>query len=254
MPMLKDKIALVTGGSRGIGAAIAKRLASEGAAVSITYSLSHEDAKAVVEAIEAEGGRAIAIQADSADLEAVKASVATTIRTFGGLDVLVNNAAIFRAGTIFDVPLQEFDEMLAVNVKAVFVATQEAVRHMGRGGRIINIGSVSSDYMPVSGSSVYALTKGAVASLTRALARDLGPRGITVNNVQPGRIDTDMFRNVQSDLTAVNGADVEKVRAAIAMRRFGTSDEVAGLVAYLAGPEAGYVTGASLKIDGGTTA
>ena len=254
MTTLKDKVALVTGGSRGIGAAIAKRLAREGAAVSITYSVSHEDAKAVVHTIETEGGRGLAIQADNADFDSVKASVAATVKAFGRLDVLVNNAATFHGATIFDFAIEEFDTMIAVNVKAVFVAIQEAVRHMGTGGRIINIGSVSSDYMPVSGGAVYAMTKGAVASLTRGLARDLGPRGITINNVQPARIDTDLLRNAQSSLTATNGAGIEKIRSMIAVQRYGMSDEVAGLVAYLASPEAGYVTGASLKIDGGTSA
>jgi 3-oxoacyl-[acyl-carrier protein] reductase len=254
MTALKDKVALVTGGSRGIGAAVAKRLAQEGAAVAITYSVSRQSAEAVVRGIEAEGGRALAIQADSADIDAVKAAVAETVKTFGRLDVLVNNAAIVRPGTIFDYSLDDLDEMIAVNIKSLFVATQEAVRHMGEGGRVINIGSVSSDHMPVAGSAVYAMTKGAVASLTRGLARDLGPRGITINNVQPGRIDTDLFREVQVSIASVNGQRANTVRDAIAVQRVGTSDEVAGMVAYLASQEAAYVTGASLKIDGGTTA
>jgi 3-oxoacyl-[acyl-carrier protein] reductase len=254
MTALKDKVALVTGGSRGIGAAVAKRLAQEGAAVVITYSVSRQSAEAVVRAIVDEGGRALAIQADSADIDAVKAAVAETVKIFGRLDVLVNNAAIVRPGTISDYSLDDLDEMIAVNIKSLFVATQEAVRHMGEGGRIINIGSVSSDHMPIAGGAVYAMTKGAVASLTRGLARDLGPRGITINNVQPGRIDTDLFRDAQSSMAPTNGARINAVRDAIAVQRLGTSDEVAGLVAYLASTEAAYVTGASLKIDGGTTA
>ena len=201
--------------------------------------------------IEAEGGCALAIKADSAEINAVKGAVDQTVKTFGRLDVLVNNAAIMRPGTIFDYSSDDLDEMITVNIKSVFIVIQEAVRHMTEGGRIINIGSVSSDYMPIAGGAVYSMTKGAVASLTRGLARDLGPRGITVNNIQPGRIDTELFRDV---LASVNGERANTVRSAIAVQRFGTSDEVAGLVAYLASKEAGYVTGASLKIDGGTTA
>jgi 3-oxoacyl-[acyl-carrier protein] reductase len=252
MERLKDKVALVTGGSRGIGAAVAKRLAREGAAVAITYAASGNRADAVVAAIEADRGRAMAIQADSADVDAVKAAVAATVKQFGRLNVLVNNAGIGRLGSFADYSLEDLDRMIAVNVKGLFVATQEAVRHMREGGRVINIGSISSEFMPVAGGSVYAMTKGAVAGLTHGLARDLGPRGITVNNVQPGRVDTEMLglaRQSQGDDRAS-----DKMRQMIAVRRYGTCDEVAGLVAYLASPEAAYVTGASLKIDGGTSA
>jgi 3-oxoacyl-[acyl-carrier protein] reductase len=252
--ILTNKVALVTGGSRGIGAAIAKRLAHEGAAVAITYSATGERAAAVVAAIEAEGGKALAIRADSGDVEAVKAAVAETVKAFGRLDVLVNNAAIARVGMIFDYSLEDLDEMIAVNIKGLFVATQEALRHMREGGRIINIGSVSSDYMPLAGSAVYSLTKGAVASLTRGLARDLGPRGITINNVQPGRIETDLLRQTVHRVIPGKGSLADKLVDAIAVKRFGLAEEVAGMVAYLAGPEAAYVTGANLKIDGGTSA
>ena len=243
---LKDKVALVTGGSRGIGAAIAKRLAHEGAAVSITYSVSKESADAVADAIRADGARSLAIQADNADVRAVKAAIAETVETFGRLDVLVNNAGILRFGAISNYPLEELDRMIAVNIKGLFVAIQEAIRHMREGGRIINVGSISSDFVPFNGASVYAMTKGAVASLTRGLARELGPCGITVNNVQPGRIDTAMNPS--------DGPLADQFLKLLAVQRYGTCHEVASLVAYLASPEAAFVTGASLKIDGGTSA
>lgn len=253
MAVLNDKVALITGGSRGIGAAIAKRFGREGAAVAITHSASLEAAKDVVRAIEADGGKALAIHADSGNVDHVKTAVAETVKAFGRLDILVNNAAISRFGTIDDYLLDDFEDMIAVNVRGLFVATQEAVRHMGQGGRIINIGSISSDFMPVVGASVYAMTKGAVASLTRGLARDLGPRGITINNVQPGRVDTELLRDARSRTSASDGS-VDRMREMIAVQRYGADNEVAGLVAYLASPEAAYVTGASLKIDGGTSA
>jgi 3-oxoacyl-[acyl-carrier protein] reductase len=246
MRILNSKVAVVTGGARGIGASIAKRLSEEGAAVAITYSKSKESAAALVKAIETDAGRALAIHADSADVHDVRAAIAKTVETFGRLDILVNNAAISRPGPISDYSLDALDEMIAVNIRGLFVATQEAVRHMGEGGRIINIGSVSSDYMPIPGHAVYAMTKGAVASLTRGLARELGPRGITINNVQPGRIDTDLVR-------AALGAGIDRVRETIPLRRFGRTNEVASFVAYLASPEAAFVTGANLKVDGGVS-
>jgi 3-oxoacyl-[acyl-carrier protein] reductase len=245
MTALSGKVALVTGGARGIGAAIAKRLSDEGAAVAITYVASREAADALVSAINRDGGRALAIRADSAVVDDVKIAVADTVKAFGRLDILVNNAGIGRLVPIETFALSDLDEMIAVNIRGLFVATQEAVRHMVEGGRVINIGSVSSDYVPIAGLAVYAMTKGAVASLTRGLARELGPRGITVNNVQPGRIDTDTLRST--------GLSVEQLTRTTALQRLGTSDEIAGLVAYLAGPEAAFMTGANLKVDGGTS-
>jgi 3-oxoacyl-[acyl-carrier protein] reductase len=243
---LNNKVALVTGGARGIGASIAKRLSEDGAAVAITYATSREPAETLVQGIKEHGGIALAIQADSGDVVRVKSAIAETVKAFGRLDILVNNAGIVRPGMIWDYSLDDLDEMIAVNIKGLFVATQEAVRHMTEGGRIINIGSVSSDYMPFTGQAVYAMTKGAVASLTRGLARDLGPRGITINNVQPGRIDTESLR-------AVLGPKAEQVRQTIALGRFGSADEVAGLVAYLVSPDGAFVTGANLKVDGGVS-
>lgn len=180
---LTGKVALVTGGSRGLGAVIAKRLARDGAAVALTYASSPQKAHEVVRAIESAGGRALAVRADSADVEAVKNAVAETVKAFGRLDILVNNAGVASIAPIEEFKMEDFDRLIAVNVKGIFVAIQEALRHMGEGGRIINIGSINSDLVPFTGGSVYALTKGAVAGFTRGLARDLGPGGITVNNV-----------------------------------------------------------------------
>jgi 3-oxoacyl-[acyl-carrier protein] reductase len=246
MADLKNKVALVTGASRGIGAAIARRLAQDGAAVAITYSANPGKAAAVVDAIAKDGGRALSIQADSGDPAAVKHAVQKTVEEFGRIDILVNNAGITYLAPIGEFPEEEFERMLNVNVRGAFIATQEAVRHMGEGGRIIMIGSINSDYVPFSGGSVYALTKAALAGFTRGLARDLGPRGITVNNIQPGPVDTDM--------NPADGPFAQTVRGSIAVRRYGRGDEIAALVSHLAGPEGAYITGAQLKIDGGSTA
>jgi 3-oxoacyl-[acyl-carrier protein] reductase len=243
---LTGKVALVTGGSRGIGAAIAKRLARDGAAVVITYATAQQKADEVVRAIEAAGGRALAIRADSADAGEVIHAVGETMRTFGRIDVLVNNAGIAVVAPLDLFSLADFDRMVAVNVRGVFAAVQEASRHMGEGGRIITIGSVNADRMPFAGGSVYAMTKAAVAGLTRGLARDLGPRGITVNNVQPGPVDTDM--------NPADGPFAGAMKGWMALARYGQGDEIAGMVAYLASPDAGFVTGASLTIDGGFAA
>ncbi len=243
---LSGKVALVTGGSRGIGAAIVKRLVRDGASVAFTYFGSAEQAEALAASLSASGGQVKAVRADSGDVAAVRSAVAETARHFGRIDILVNNAGILRLGVVDEFSVEDLDRILAVNVKGLFVATQEAVRHMGKGGRIINIGSINSDLMPFAGGSAYAMTKGAVASLTRGLARDLGPRGITVNNIQPGPTDTDM--------NPANGAMAAGLTAMIAVQRYGKDDEVAAMVAYLAGPEAGFITGASLKIDGGFAA
>jgi 3-oxoacyl-[acyl-carrier protein] reductase len=240
---LKDRVALITGGSRGIGAAIAKRLAHDGASVAITYSGSQQKAQEVAGTIETAGGRAVAIQADSADPHAVENAVRETVRTLGRLDVLVNNAGIAMIKPLEEFSLDEFDHMVAVNVRGVFVAVQAASRHMAEGGRIITIGSINADRVPFAGGSVYAMTKAAVAGLTRGLARDLAPRGITVNVVQPGPVDTEMNPAV--------GPFAEVLKKTLALGRYARGEEIAGMVAYLASPEAGFVTGASLNIDGG---
>ena len=189
---LENRRALVTGGSRGIGAAIVKRLARDGAHVAFTYVSKPDQADETAKAARALGVRAIAIQADSADAKAVVAAVERTAGELGGIDILVNNAGIAVVKPIDDFRLEEFDRTLAVNLRAVFVATQAAVKHMGTGGRVITIGSCNADRMPFAGGAVYAMSKAALVGLVKGLARDLGPRGITINNVQPGPIDTDM--------------------------------------------------------------
>nr|WP_298148222.1 3-oxoacyl-ACP reductase family protein [uncultured Pseudomonas sp.] len=243
---LIGKVALIQGGSRGIGAAIAERLAHEGAAVVITYVSSADKAAELVRGIEAAGGRALAVKADSADADAVRGAVNQTLSHFGRIDILVNNAGVLAIAPIDEFSLEDFDRTVAVNVRSVFVASQEAARHMTEGGRIITIGSTNAERMPFAGGSVYAMSKSAIVGLTRGMARDLGPRGITVNNVQPGPVDTDM--------NPENGDFAATMKGLMAIDRYGRAEEIAAFVAYLAGPEAGYVTGASLSIDGGFAA
>ena len=243
---LAGKTAFVTGGARGIGAAVVRRLARDGAAVAFTYARSADTADALADEVVAAGGRALALQCDSADAEAVTAAIDEAARTFGGLDILVNNAGVYLGGSVEVFSLADLDRTLAVNVRAVFVATQAVLRHMPDGGRVVNIGSINADRMPQAGGSAYAMSKAAVAGLTRGLSRDLGPRAITVNNVQPGPTGTDM--------NPADGARSAGMHALMAIGRHARADEVAGMVAYLAGPDAGMVTGASLNIDGGYTA
>jgi 3-oxoacyl-[acyl-carrier protein] reductase len=243
---LENKRALVTGGSRGIGAAIVKRLAQEGAHVALTYVSKPDRANETVKAAQDFGVRALAIQADSADAEAVIAAVEQTVQELGGIDILVNNAGIAVVAPIDTYRLEDLDRTLAVNVRAVFVAIQAAVKHMKSGGRIINVGSCNAERIPFASLAVYGMSKAALVGLVKGLARDLGPRGITINNVQPGPVDTEM-----------NPSNTEFAKMSIqfmALPRYGAGDEIASLVAYLASPEASYVTGASLSIDGGYTA
>ncbi|MGB9418306.1 MAG: 3-oxoacyl-ACP reductase family protein [Acidobacteriaceae bacterium] len=246
MSKLAKKVALVTGGSRGIGAAIAKRLAADGASVAITYTKGADAAASVVKAIEAAGGKAIAIQADAANPGTVTAAVEKTVATFGGLDVLVNNAGTAVPKPFEQTTLEEIDSMFNLNVRGVFVATQEALKHMKTGGRIITIGSCVGERMMTPGLVAYSATKGAVKMFTQGLSREVGGRGITVNNVQPGPIDT--------DLNPAAGDWAAPQKAATALNRYGTVDEVAALVAFVASPESAYITGANLTVDGGTNA
>ncbi|WP_101947317.1 3-oxoacyl-ACP reductase family protein [Mycobacterium sp. 3519A] len=243
---LAGRRALVTGGSRGIGAEIVRRLAADGAAVAFTYGASAEHAEKLVAQVAEAGGTAVAIQADSTDAAQVAKSVDDAVAELGGLDILVNNAGVAAVGEAETFPLEEFDRLVAVNIRAVFVAIQNAVPHLGDGGRIINIGSINADRVPVGGLSVYAMTKGAVASLTLGLARELGPRGITINNVQPGPIATDM--------NPEDGGFADWARPMTAVGRYGSTGDIAGVVAFLAGPQGSFVTGANWNVDGGFTA
>jgi 3-oxoacyl-[acyl-carrier protein] reductase len=243
---LEGKIALITGGSRGIGAAIAKRLAADGADVAITYTKGADAAASVVKEIERTGRKAIAIQADAADADAVKAAVEKTFATFGRLDVLVNNAGTAIPKPFEEATLEEMDRVLDINVRGVYIATQAALKHMKSGGRVIMIGSAVGERVAAPGLVPYAGTKGAVKMFTQALAREIGSRGITVNNVQPGPIDT--------ELNPASGDWAVPQKAATALDRYGHVDEVAALVAFVASPESSYITGANLTVDGGMNA
>jgi 3-oxoacyl-[acyl-carrier protein] reductase len=246
MSKLTEKAALITGGSRGIGAAIAKRLAADGASVAITYTKDASAASAVVQAIESAGGKALAIQADAADAKAVKDAVEKTVAAFGRLDVLVNNAGTAIPKTFEETSLDEMNRMIDINVRGVMATTQAALKHMKSGGRIIIIGSCVGERLMTPGLAAYSATKGAVKMFTQGLCREVGSRGITVNNVQPGPIDT--------DLNPAAGDWATPQIANTALNRYGHVDEVAALVAFVAGPESSYITGANLTVDGGTNA
>src|SRR5262249_21856772 len=239
---LQNKRALITGGSRGIGAAVVKRLAREGADVALTYVSQPDRANEAANAARAFGVKAMAVHADSADATALVGAVERAVAELGGIDILVNNAGVAVMAPIDDFRLEDFDRTIAVNLRAVFIATQAAVRHMKAGGRIINIGSCNADRMPFQGGAVYAMSKSALVGLVKGLARDLRPRGTTINNVEPGPVDT--------DINPANTDFAETLRKLMALPRYAAADEVAAMVAYLAGPEAGFVTGASLSIDG----
>jgi 3-oxoacyl-[acyl-carrier protein] reductase len=246
MTKLSGKSALVTGGSRGIGAAIAKRLAADGAKVAITYTKGQEAAANIVKEIEQAGGKAIAIKAEGTDAKAVQAAVEKTAATFGGLDILVNNAGTAIPKKFEDTTLEEMDVMIDLNLRGVFIATQAALKHMKKGGRIITIGSCLGERTMMHGLTAYSATKGAVKMFTQGLAREVGAQGITVNNIQPGPIDT--------DLNPAGGDSAAPQIANTALKRYGKVEDVAALVAFVAGPEASYITGANLTVDGGTNA
>jgi 3-oxoacyl-[acyl-carrier protein] reductase len=243
---LEGKNALVTGGSRGIGAAIAKRLAADGARIAITYAKDAEGAAAVVKAIEGAGGTAIAIQADATDAAAVRAAVDKTVASLGRLDVLVNNAGTAIPKKFEETTLEELDRVIDINLRGVFVTTQAALKHMNDGGRIVTIGSCVGERMMTPGLVPYSATKGAIRMFTQGLSREVGDRGITVNNVQPGPIDT--------ELNPASGEWAVPQKANTALNRYGTVEDIAAMVAFVASPEASYITGANLTVDGGTNA
>jgi 3-oxoacyl-[acyl-carrier protein] reductase len=243
---LQGKVAIVTGGSRGIGAAIAKRLAADGARVAVTYSKGAAAAESVVKAIQSAGGEAIAIQADAADVKAVTGAVEKTVETFGRLDVLVNNAGTAIPKKFEETPLEELDRVIDINLRGALVTTQAALKHIKSGGRIIMIGSSVGERVVTPGLVPYSATKGAIKMFAQGLSREVGSRGITVNNIQPGPIDT--------DLNPAAGDWAVPQKAVTALDRYGHVDEVAALVSFVAGPESSYITGANLTVDGGTNA
>ena len=243
---LKNQVSFFNGGSRGIGAAIARRLAQEGATVAIGYGQSAAAAEALAADITAQGGTAFAIKADAADAAALKNAIDSVADRYGRLDILVNSAGVLVLNTVDALTLDDFDRTIAVNVRAVFVASQAAAVHMREGGRIINISSTNAGRMPFGGGAIYAMSKSALTGLVKGMARDLGGRGITVNNVNPGPVDTDM-NPADSDFAAT-------MHGLMALPRHGRPAEIAGMVAYLASAEAAFVTGADLLIDGGFAA
>ncbi|RKT55709.1 SDR family NAD(P)-dependent oxidoreductase [Saccharothrix australiensis] len=246
MSELSGKVALVTGGSRGIGAAIVRKLASLGADVALTYASAKDRAEDVAEGVKALGRRGLAVNADNADADAVVGAVDRTAAEFGRLDVLVNNAGIFPYGVIDEVTLEEVDRTLAVHTRAVYVASQAALRHMTSGGRIVSIGSTLAERVPYPGVALYAMSKSALIGFTRGLARDVGERGITVNLVHPGSTNTEM--------NPEDGPTADDERALTALGRYGSPDDIAATVAHLVGPGGANITGAMFTVDGGANA
>jgi len=245
MSDLTGKVALVTGGSRGIGAAIAKRLAGAGAAVALTYVQAADRAREVAEQIEADGGRAAVVEADLTRPEAAAEAVEQTVLELGGIDILVNNAGFLAYGPLAEVSAADLDRVLAVDVQSVFLAAQAAARHMGDGGRIISIGSCFNGHVPAANFVLQATAKSALVGLTKGLARELGPLGITATIVDPGPIDTDM--------NPADGESADFQRSLTALGRYGEAEDIAAAVAFLAGAGGRYVTGTALAVDGGYT-
>jgi 3-oxoacyl-[acyl-carrier protein] reductase len=243
MKRLQNKVVFITGGSRGIGAGIAKRMAAEGADVVITYVHAADQAKQVTDEITKAGRQALAIQVDNASPEAIDAAIEKTVARFGRIDILVNNAGVYIAKPLADYTLQDIDSTLAVNVRAVLLASQKAAKHMQEGARIITIGSNMAERVSFPTGSLYAMSKSALIGLTKGLARDLGGRGITVNMVQPGPVDTDM--------NPANAPHADMLRNAMAIPQYGKPADIAELVTYLASKESQFMTGAALTIDGG---
>jgi 3-oxoacyl-[acyl-carrier protein] reductase len=246
MSDVNGKVALVTGGSRGIGAAIARRLAGDGATVALTYATAADKAQEVAKQIEADGGRALVIKADNADPGDAAGAVEQTVGALGGIDILVNNAGIYLGGPLEDIPAADVDQILAVDVRAVFLASQAAGRHLPSGGRIITIGSALADRIPGPGMTLYAMAKSALTGLTKGLARDLAPAGILVSLIHAGLIDTDM--------NPKDGPGAQFLASIPALGRYGTAEEIAAAVSFLAGPAGQYVTGAAISVDGGFAA
>lgn len=243
---LNGKRALVTGASRGIGAAIAKALAAAGASVAITYERSADKAGEVVRQIEAAGGKAVAFAANSADPLAAKGAVDQTVAALGGLDILVNNAGIARQGSVEEISLEDIDALLNVNVRGVILASQAAIPHLPKGGRIINIGSSLGERVPFGGVTVYSATKSALRSFSAGLSRELGPRGVTVNTVQPGSTDTDM--------NPADGDGAAAQKSMMSLADFGTPEDISAAVVFLAGPGGKQITGTTITVDGGAIA
>ncbi|MFL1405114.1 SDR family NAD(P)-dependent oxidoreductase [Marinobacter sp. M1N3S26] len=246
MTNLRGKTALVTGGGRGIGSAIVRQLAAEGAAVALTYNRSAEAAEALVDSIRKQGGHALAIRADSRDPEAVAVAVSSAAKELGRLDILVNNAGVLDVAPITDLTLEQYERTMEINTRSVFVASKAAVEQLTDGGRIINIGSNLAAHVPGPGISLYAMSKSALIGLTRGMARDLGDRGITVNLVHPGATNTDM--------NPADGKTSDLQRSLRAIKTYNNADEVASLVSWLAGPSARSVTGSEFVVDGGANA
>ncbi|MEM8599017.1 MAG: 3-oxoacyl-ACP reductase family protein [Bacteroidota bacterium] len=248
MASLSGKVALVTGGSRGIGAATAQRLAADGATVAISYNSSPDRANQVVAAIEEVGGTAAAFQANAANADAANGLVGQVVERFGGLDILVNNAGVYLTGPIAEFSDAEFDQSIDVNVRGVFATTRAAAPHLRENGRVINIGSVVA-FVGFPGASIYSATKAGVSAITASAAKEFGAKGITVNTVHPGPIDTEMNPG-DPDVNPAAGM----MASITALGRYGTAEEIANVVAFLASPEASYITGAQIAVDGGMTA